>query len=134
MARYGVNMQIIIGNLGADAEMVYVGKKETPKATFRIAATVRLRTNGEAAAREQTEWFNCILWGKRAEALSPYLSKGSRVYVEGRTETHSWEDDSGKTRYRTEVRVNELVFLGGRNGGGEGTKSKATAEGAGAPV
>jgi single-strand DNA-binding protein len=53
-----------------------------------------------------------VLWGRRAEALAPYLFKGLPVYIEGRTETRAWEDDEGTTRYRTEVRVDTIVFLG----------------------
>jgi single-strand DNA-binding protein len=116
MPRYGVNKQIVVGNLGADAEVVYVGKKETPKAVFRVAATVRVEGCSNGTAREQTEWFTCVLWGKRAEALAPYLFKGLPVYVEGRTETRSWEDDEGVTRFRTDVQVDEIVFLSGRDG------------------
>jgi single-strand DNA-binding protein len=115
MPRYGVNKQIVVGNLGADTEVVYVGKKETPKAVFRVAATVRVEGCSDEATREQTEWFTCALWGKRAEALAPYLFKGLPVYIEGRTETRSWEDDEGGIHYRTEVRVDTLVLLNGRD-------------------
>ena len=113
MPKYGVNKQIIVGNLGADAELLYVGDNNIPKCSFSAAATVRTGTDQAGNPRTHTEWFQCVLWGKRAEALAPYLTKGKCVYVEGRTETRSWEDEAGERHYRTEVRVDELTFLGG---------------------
>jgi single-strand DNA-binding protein len=111
--KYGYNKQIILGNLGADAELVKVGENNTPKASFRVAATVRTGTNDDGSPREHTEWFNCVMWGKRAEAVAQYLTKGKSVHVEGRTETRSWEDEAGQKHYRTEVRADDLVLLGG---------------------
>jgi single-strand DNA-binding protein len=64
-----------------------------------------------------------VLWGKRAEGLAPCLTKGKTVYVEGRTETRSWEDDEGAKHYRTEVRVLEITLLGG--GRASGSKEPA---------
>ena len=111
--KYGVNQQIILGNLGADAELVQVGENNTAKLNFRVAATVRTGTDQSGNPREHTEWFNCVLWGKRAESVARYLSKGKTVHVTGRTETRSWEDEQGQKHYRTEVRVDDLVLLGG---------------------
>jgi single-strand DNA-binding protein len=109
----GVNKQIVIGNLAKDAELTYVGEKNTPKCEVRVIA------NTGFGDYEHTEGFNVVIWGKRAEAVSQYLTKGTRVYVEGETRTHSWEDNAGQRRYRTEVRADELVLLGG-NGRGNG--------------
>ena len=112
----GVNKQIIVGNLGADAEFRYT-PQGTPLAKFRLAATTRAGQD-----KDHTEWFNCVLWGKRAESLSQYLIKGKRVYVEGETRTSSWEDDKNERRYRTEVVVRELSLQpqGGRRDDGAG--------------
>ncbi len=107
----GYNQQTVVGNLGKDAELVYVGSKETPKASFSVAATTGF---GE---HEHTEWFDVVVWGKRAEGLAPHLSKGTRVLVSGETRTRSWEDDEGKKHYRTEVVITpyngEVLLLGG---------------------
>lgn len=93
----GVNKQIVVGNLAADAELNHVGEKETPKLTFRVIANTGF---GKYA---HTEGFNVTLWGRRAETLAPYLKKGRGIYVEGETQTHSWEDAESQRRYRTEV-------------------------------
>jgi len=110
MAR-GYNQQTIVGNLGGDAELVHVGQNDTAKASFSIAATTGF---GE---HEQTEWFNVVVWGKRAEGLAQHLTKGKKVMVVGETRTRSWEGDDGQTRYRTEVHVTpykgDIVLLGG---------------------
>ena len=110
----GVNKQIIVGNLAKDAELTYVGEKNTPKCSFRVVA------NTGYGDYEHTEGFNVVLWAKRAEAVSQYLTKGIRVYVEGETRTHSWEGEDGQRRYRTEVRADELVLLGGNGNGRTG--------------
>jgi single-strand DNA-binding protein len=125
--KYGYNQQIILGNLGADAELVKVGEKNTPKASFRVASTVRIGTNEDGSAREHTEWFSCVMWGTRAEAVAPYLTKGKTVHVTGRTETRSWEGEQGQKHYRTEVRVDDLVLLsGGRAPATEGVPEAST--------
>ena len=119
--KYGYNKQVILGNLGADAELVTVGESNTPKLSFRVASTSRIGTNPDGSPREHTEWFNCVMWGKRAEAVAPYLTKGKTVHVDGRTETRSWEDEAGQKHYRTEVRVDDLILGGGGAPAAEGT-------------
>lgn len=106
----GVNRQVLIGNLAADAELARVGDKETPKLTFRAIV------NTGFGDHEHTEGFNVVVWGKRAESLAPYLKKGQRVYAEGETRTHSWEGSDGQKRMRTEVVISpfrgDIVLLG----------------------
>jgi single-strand DNA-binding protein len=114
----GVNKQIVIGNLGADVEL-RTTSSGTPVANFRLAATTRAGQDADGQPKEHTEWFSCVLWGKRAEALTPYLTKGKRIYVEGETRTRSWDDEGGQTHYRTEVHVRELVFQPQPGRGGE---------------
>ncbi len=107
----GLNKQMVIGYLAADAELVHVGDKNTAKCSFRVIA------NTGYGDYEHTEGFNVVLWAKRAEGIAPYLAKGTRVYVEGETRTRSWEDKDGQKRYRTEVVAGEIVLLGKGNGG-----------------
>ena len=107
----GFNKQTIIGNLAADAELRY-SEKGKPYANFRLI------TNTGAGEYSHTEGFNVVMWGKRAESVAEYLTKGVRVFVEGETRTRSWEDkESGQKRYRTEVAITpfagSLVLLGG---------------------
>ncbi len=117
----GVNKVILIGNLGADPEMRY-----TPSGA--AVCELRLATNESWTDRsgerqERTEWHRVVVWGKRAEVVSKYLSKGRQVYVEGRIRTRSWEDKEGNKRYTTEIIADTVQFLGGRDGGGRDDSS-----------
>ena len=67
--------------------------------------------------QERTEWHSVTVWGKRAEALSKILSKGSRIFVEGGIRTSSYDDKEGNKRYRTEVVANNIILSGGGRGG-----------------
>ena len=116
----GINKVILIGNLGNDPEM-----RHTPNGAgvceFRLA-TNEAWTDKQGQRQERTEWHRVVVWGKKAEVCSKYLSKGRQVYVEGRLRTRSWEDKEGNKRYTTEVVANDVQFLGGggRDGGGGG--------------
>lgn len=105
-----VNKVILVGNLGRDAEM-----KQTPSgsavSSFSVATTEKW-TGKDGQKQEKTEWHRCVLWGKQAEAVSQYLTKGKQVYLEGRLETRAWEKD-GQKHYSTEVKVDNVVLLGG---------------------
>jgi single-strand DNA-binding protein len=105
---------MIIGRLGVDPELRYT-PSGSPVATFRIASSRQWKdANGES--REETEWFNVVAWNKLAEICQQYLAKGSRVYVEGRLQTRSWDDQqSGQARSRTEVVINDMILLDGRS-------------------
>lgn len=107
MAR-GLNKVMIIGNLGSDPEMRYTPTGR-PVTSFSVA-TSRSWVTSEGEPREATEWFRVVAWGNLAEICNRYLSKGSRVYVEGRLQTRSWENQ-GQKHYRTEVVATEMVIL-----------------------
>jgi len=116
MAR-DLNKVMIIGRLGIDPEMRYTSSG-SPVTTFRVA-TGRQWRDGNGETREETEWFSVVAWNKLAEICNQYLSKGTRVYLEGRLQTRSWEDQqSGQTRYKTEVIVSDMIILDGREGRG----------------
>ena len=65
--------------------------------------------------QERTEWHRVVVWGKLAELCNQYLSKGRQVYLEGKLQTRSWEDNQGQKRYTTEIQANTVQFLGGPN-------------------
>jgi single-strand DNA-binding protein len=113
MAR-DLNKVMIIGCLGADPEMRYT-PSGSPVTTLRIAAGRQWR-DGSGESREETEWFSVVAWNKLAEICNQYLTKGSRVYIEGRLQTRSWDDQqSGQTRYKTEVIASDMIILDGRS-------------------
>jgi single-strand DNA-binding protein len=111
-----VNKAILVGNLGRDAEMRFTAGG-TPVATVSLATTERF-TDRDGQKREDTQWHRIVIWGKTAESLHEYLTKGKQIYVEGRIQTREWTDKEGKQNKTTEIRADRVVLLGG--GGGEG--------------
>jgi len=129
-----VNKVIIIGNLGADPDV-----RTTPSG--QMVATISIATsetfnNREGQRQERTEWHRVQLWGKQAELAQRYLSKGRKVYIEGRIQTRSWDDQqSGQKRYATEIVASQMVFIdsggGGRDAGGQDEAGGAPSYGGG---
>lgn len=114
-----VNKVILIGNLGADPELRYT-PGGTAVADLRIATNRRYKTR-DGDWQEETEWHSVVVWSKQAESCKEYLSKGRTVYIEGRLQTRSWDDQkSGQKRYKTEIVADTVQFLGGKGGGGGG--------------
>ena len=107
-----VNKVILLGNLGADPELRYTNSG-TAVANFRIATNERW-SDKNGTAQERTEWHNIVAWGKLAEICGKYLKKGRSVYVEGRLQTRSWDDQAGNKRYTTEVVAQVMQMLGSR--------------------
>jgi single-strand DNA-binding protein len=120
-----VNKVILVGRLGKDPEVKYT-QGGTPVAKFTLATNeVWKDQNGEK--QERTEWHNIVAWTKLAEICGQYLNKGSRVYIEGRIQTRSWEDKEGNKRYTTEIRADNMVMLSGRPDEARPEKSAAAA-------
>src|SRR3979490_1995842 len=80
-------------------------------------ATTEVWNDKQGQRQEKTEWHRVVLWGKSAESLNEYLTKGKQVYVEGRLQTRQWDDKDGNKRYTTEIRGDRVVLLGGGSGG-----------------
>ena len=108
MAR-GLNKVMIIGNLGADPEIKYL-PSGTAVANLRLA-TSENRKNKDGEWEERTEWHKVVMYGGRAETCKDYLRKGSKVYIEGRLETRSWEDQNGQKRSMTEIVGYTMIML-----------------------
>ena len=130
-----VNKVILVGNLGRDAELRYT-PGGAAVATLNLATTEVFKDR-EGQKKEDTQWHRVILWGKTAETLQDYLTKGKQIYVEGKLQTRKWKDKDGNDKYTTEVRGDRVVLLsgGGRGdamsrgeGGGGGARSSAPAD------
>lgn len=104
-----LNKVMVIGYVGRDPEMRYTPSGK-PVTSFSVGAT-RSWTSSEGEYREETEWFNVVAWDNLAEICKQYLSKGRRVYVEGRLQTRSWDDQEGKRHFRTELVAREMIML-----------------------
>ena len=111
-----VNKAILVGNLGRDAEMRFTAGG-TPVATVSLATTERYKDR-DGNNKEDTQWHRVVIWGKTAESLHEYLTKGKQIYVEGRIQTREWTDKEGKQARTTEIRADRIVLLGGGGGGG----------------
>jgi len=119
-----VNKVILIGNLGKDPEVKFT-PSGVPVAKFSLATNERYKDkSGEW--QDRTEWHNIVAWQRLAEIVGEYVKKGSKIYIEGRLQTSSWEDkQSGEKKYRTEIVAQDLVLLGGRgeaDGEGRGAR------------
>ncbi len=121
MAR-GLNSVTLIGNLGADPEIKYT-PSGTAIANFTMA-TAENRKNQSGEWEEYTEWHRIVAFGRTAEVCKDYLHKGSRIFVNGRLQTRSWEDNSGAKRYATEIVVNDLIMLDGADGGSSNDRDR----------
>ncbi|MCA1379493.1 single-stranded DNA-binding protein [Bradyrhizobium sp. BRP05] len=112
-----VNKVILVGNLGKDPEVKNLqGGKSV--ANFSIATSETWRDR-DGERKEKTEWHNCQVWGENLiKVVEKYLSKGDKVYVEGKIQTRKWEDQDGKDRYSTEIVVYELKMLSTKGEGG----------------
>src|SRR5579864_467921 len=114
-----VNKVILIGNLGKDPEVKYT-QGGMAVARFSVATTDRVKDK-EGNWQDKTEWHNLVAFQRTAEIAAEYLKKGRTVYIEGRLHSDSWDDkETGQKKYKTEIIINDLVLLGGRDPGGEG--------------
>ena len=126
MAARSLNKVMLIGNLTRDPEMRYTNSG-TPVVTFGMATNKSWKdTNGEA--KELAEFHNIVAWNKMAEICQQLLAKGMKIYVEGSLNTRSWEAEDGSTRYKTEVRVEDMILLDSKGKQGAGVDEE------GAPV
>jgi len=119
MSARSLNKVQLIGNLTRDPELRYT-TSGTPVVTFGLA-TNKSWKDQEGNAKEVAEFHNIVAWNKMAEICQQLLAKGMKVYIEGSLTTRSWEAEDGSTRYKTEVRVNDMILLDskGKQGNGE---------------
>ena len=119
MSKGSVNKVILIGNLGSDPELRFT-PSGVQVANFSLA-TSESWTDKAGERQERAEWHRIVLWRRLAEVAGQYLKKGSKIYIEGKLQTRSWEDQNGQKRYTTEVVANSMEML-------EGGQAAVTAE------
>lgn len=99
----------ILGNTGRDVELRYT-PQGTAVANFSVASnTVRNSSKGKI---EKTDWFNITAWGKQAETLAKYLTKGSQILVRGKLDLSAWETRDGEPRVNADVTLQDFEFAG----------------------
>ena len=112
-----VNKVILLGNVGKDPEIRSTGGG-TMVANFTLATSDRQK-DAQGNWQDRTEWHNLVAFTRLAEIVRDYVKKGTKLYVEGKIQTRSWDDkESGQKRYRTEIIVNDLSLLSGRDDSG----------------
>ncbi|MEW9797911.1 single-stranded DNA-binding protein [Alteromonas sp. CYL-A6] len=116
MASRGVNKVILVGNLGNDPEVRYMPNGNAV-ANLSLATSESWKDQ-QGQVQERTEWHRLTMYRRLAEIAGEYLKKGSQIYVEGKLQTRKWQDQSGQDRYTTEIIVDQMQMLGGRNEGG----------------
>ncbi len=120
MAR-GINKVILIGNLGSDPEVRYMPNGNAV-VNVSVATTDSWKDKNTGERQERTEWHRVVFFSRLAEIVGEYLKKGSKVYLEGRLQTRSWEQE-GIKRYSTEIIANDMQMLDSRGeaGGSSGS-------------
>ncbi|MDA0280768.1 MAG: single-stranded DNA-binding protein [Proteobacteria bacterium] len=127
MASRGVNKVILVGNAGNDPEFrVMPNGNGVANVSLATSETWKDKTTGEQ--QEKTEWHRVIFFNRLAEIVEQYIKKGSKLYIEGRLQTRSWEQD-GVKRYTTEIVASEMQMLDSRGGGNAGDNSFGQSQG-----
>jgi len=121
-----VNKVILLGNVGKDPEI-----RSTPSGTMVASFSLATSSNQKDAQgnwQERTEWHNLVAFTRTAEIVRDYVKKGTRLYVEGRIQSRSWDDKehAGVKHYRTEIIINDLMLLSGREEGAGGYSRPAS--------
>ncbi|EAB4417268.1 single-stranded DNA-binding protein [Salmonella enterica] len=115
MAKRGVNKVILLGNVGQDPEIRTMNSGDQV-VTLTLATSEVWNDKQTGEKKEQTEWHRVTFWRKAAEIIGKYVTKGSKLYVEGKLQTRKWTDQQGVERYSTEVVAEDFQLMGGGNG------------------
>lgn len=124
MASRGINKVILVGNVGQDPETRYMPNGGAVT-NLSIATSETWKDKNSGEQQEKTEWHRVVFYQRLAEIVAEYVKKGSKLYIEGRLQTRSWDKD-GQKHYATEIIANEMQMLDGR---GEGRSGDGRSEG-----
>lgn len=114
MSKGGVNKVILVGNCGGDPEVKRL-PNGTAVANVSLATSESWEKDGER--QERTEWHRLVAWRKLAEVFEQFVTKGAKLYIEGKIQTRAWDDQSGQKRTTTEIVVSDMQMLDGRSSG-----------------
>jgi single-strand DNA-binding protein len=120
----GVNKVIIVGNLGNDPDVRFMPNGNAV-ANFSVATSETWKDKQTGEQKEKTEWHRIVIYQRLAEIAGKYLKKGSKVYLEGKLQTRKWQNQQGQDQYTTEIVVNEMQMLDGRNSNAQNMPQQA---------
>jgi single-strand DNA-binding protein len=109
------NKVILVGNVGRDPEVQYT-PSGIPVARLSLATNERFKDKNDQW-QDRTEWHSIVAWQGLAEIVGEYVRKGTKLYIEGKLQTTSWQDRSGEKKYRTEIVARDIILLGSRENG-----------------
>jgi single-strand DNA-binding protein len=122
-----VNKVILVGNVGQDPEVKYTASG-VPVTKVSLATNERFKDKNDQW-QDRTEWHSVVAWQRLAEIVGEYVRKGSKLYVEGKLQTSTWEDkQNGEKKYRTEIVARDIVFLGSRDNAAQGSPEQSSDE------
>ena len=121
-----LNKVMLIGRLGSDPDVRYT-PDGTAVANFSMATSQQVK-KGDHWEEGDPEWHRIVVWGRLAEVCGEYLNKGSKVYIEGRLRTRSWEDKDGNKRWTTEVIARNMIMLDSKPKSQQGAHSQPSEE------
>lgn len=124
MAR-GINKVILIGNLGKNPETHFMPSNGNPVTNITMATSETWKDKDSGEQKERTEWHRVVFFNRLAEIAGEYLSKGSKIYVEGSLRTRKWQGQDGEDRYTTEIVASEMQMLDGKGGNDQPGSSPA---------
>lgn len=107
---FSLNRVTILGNVTRDPETRTTNSGQSV-VSFSVATSRRWKDQTSGELKEATEFHNIVAWAKLATTVSSYVRKGSKLYVEGRLQTRSWDDPSGVKKYRTEIIADNVILL-----------------------
>jgi len=122
-----LNKVMLIGNLTRDPDLKYTPGNQAV-CEIGLAVNRKYRTK-EGEDREETTFVDCEAWGKQAEVLKQYMTKGKPLFIEGRLKLDTWEDKDGGKRSKMRVVIENFQFLGAAGGGGGGGGERYVEEG-----
>jgi single-strand DNA-binding protein len=110
MAKRGINMVIIMGNVGVEPEVRYT-PSGSAVTNLSIATSESWKDKQSGENQERTEWHRIVFYNKLAEIVGQYVRKGSKLYIKGSIRTRKWQDQSGQDRYTTEIIAEDMQML-----------------------
>lgn len=122
-----INKAIIVGNLGKDPESKHTSNGSSVS-NFSVATSETWKDKNTGERKEATEWHRVVAFGRTADVVNQYLSKGSKVYVEGKIQTRKWQDKEGNDRYTTEILANNIKMMDGKSESGQSRQQSRAPE------